>query len=120
MAGIAEGFEQFWTKFPRKVAKLAALREYQKARRLDSAENILAGLERYLTHLPDEVRYIPHARTWLFQGRWMDEDDQPVELPAKIDWYAECKEMHQNDCGLSQQRHAQRKWADAYKAREAS
>jgi predicted mannosyl-3-phosphoglycerate phosphatase (HAD superfamily) len=111
MAGIAEGFEQFWTKFPRKVAKLAALREYQKARRLDSAENILAGLERYLTHLPDEVRYIPHARTWLFQGRWMDEDDQPVVVQQEY-WADTCAREHGGTCI--------NRWSHEMRIREAS
>jgi hypothetical protein len=112
MPSLAEGFAQFWEKFPRKVAKLAALREYEKARRLDSAENIMAGLERYLTHLPDERRYIPHARTWLFQGRWMDEDDQPVVLPAKEYWADTCQREHGGTCI--------NRWAHEMKLRESA
>jgi hypothetical protein len=37
---------------------------------------------------------------------------------ARVDWFEECQAMHGGACGLSQQRHAERKWADAFKARE--
>src|SRR5687767_9074297 len=89
---INEEFETFWASFPRRVGKLAALREYEKARVRASAEDILAGVERYKRAKPEYADWC-HPRTFLFQGRWMDEDDQPVELPAKV----ECP--HDPRCG---------------------
>ena len=89
-------FEAFWASYPRKVGKLAALREYQKALRLASAADILSGLEKFKRHLPDETRFIPHARTWLFQGRWMDEEDAVPEV--KEYWADECQRVHGGTC----------------------
>jgi hypothetical protein len=118
---LAEDFDTWWAGVWRKVGKLDAFREYAKARRIDSAENILAGLDRYLQHMPDDPKYRPHPATWLHKGRWVDEyEDTPVQATAKLDWYAECGETHNHECGLNQQRHAQRKWAEAYKARESA
>jgi hypothetical protein len=45
---------------------------------------------------------------------------QAQPAPAKIDWFAECAQTHNGECGLNQQRHAQRVWNDAYKARESA
>lgn len=70
-------FAAFWSSYPRRTAKIDAMKSYVKARKLASAEDILAGVERYKQHLPDEVRFICHPATWLNQGRWMDEEDEP-------------------------------------------
>lgn len=66
-------FDEFWRLYPRKVGKLAAKREWEKALRHDSAQNIIAGLERVKPYLSDDPQYVPHPRTFLSQGRWMDE-----------------------------------------------
>jgi hypothetical protein len=50
----------------------------------------------------------------------MDEYVVVVEQPERVDWFEECKVMHGGECGLNQQRHAQRKWAEAYKQRESA
>ena len=47
-------FDIFWTQYPRRENKHAAMREYIHARRLVSAETILTGLANYLDHLPRE------------------------------------------------------------------
>jgi hypothetical protein len=85
MASIAEDFDQFWARYPRRTGKLAALRAYEKARRLDSAEHILAGVERYRRTMPDDPQYRPHPATWLNAGRWLDEDDEPVARPVRVE-----------------------------------
>lgn len=66
-------FEQFWKRYPRKVGKLAAQREWK---RLDPDEQICGEIERALawqTRLWTDPQFIPHPRTWLHQGRWLDE-----------------------------------------------
>ena len=117
---LGEDFTAFWAAYPRRVGKLDALKAYERARKLDSAENILAGVAKYKRHLPDEARFVCHPATWLNKGRWMDEYEVVVEQPAKADWFAECAQTHGGECGLSQQRHAQRVWNEAYKARESA
>jgi hypothetical protein len=65
-------FEQWWQAFPRKVGKLAAQREYERARKRASAEVLLLGIVRYLQAKPEYADYC-HPKTFLSQGRWLDE-----------------------------------------------
>lgn len=98
-------FDLFWSVYPRKVAKLDAIKAYGKARMLASAEDILIGVERYRAHLPEEMRFIAHPASWLRAGRWLDEYDAPVQKAAKVDWFAECQQLHGGACGLDRFRH---------------
>lgn len=66
-------FDEFWSIYPKRVAKLAAKKAWAKALREDTADNILAGLRRYLECLPEDPQFIPHCATWLNAGRWLDE-----------------------------------------------
>ena len=72
-------FEVFWQHYPRRVGKLAAAKAYEKARRLASAEDIVAGIERYKRTKPAYADWC-HPATYLNQGRWMDEPD-PARAP---------------------------------------
>jgi len=95
---MPNGFSQFWASYPKKVAKLDAMKAYEKARRTASADEILAGVHRYTAHMPDELRFVAHAATWLRAGRWMDEyDDKPSHLSA-TDWTSECQQLHGGTC----------------------
>jgi hypothetical protein len=72
-------FETFWSKYPRKVGKDAALKVWQQARRRVTVDQIQRGVERLAAdpNLPDQ-NYIPHAATWLKRGGW---DDAPYPPP---------------------------------------
>ncbi len=75
------GFGEFWSEYPRKVAKIAASKAFEKALTQASAEEIMAGLKAFNDHLekhPRERQYIPHCTTWLNQGRWADEHEAKV------------------------------------------
>ena len=77
-------FERFWSNYPRKIAKRAALLVWIKMaeNERNRAIEVLPAHVRYweLTHTGPQ--YVPHARTWLNQGRWDDELDLPaVEKP---------------------------------------
>jgi hypothetical protein len=90
-------FVRFWTAYPRKVARPAAVRAWQKlATEMDGprgealVSSILAGIERYKRTEQwqrDEGRFIPHPATWLNQRRWEDDlstpATQPTSLPAE-------------------------------------
>ena len=65
-------FDQFWSAYPRKVARKAARQKFERARRLADMETIMAGLERYKRHKPDYADWC-HAATWLHNERWEDE-----------------------------------------------
>lgn len=87
---VDEEFTEFWQHYPRHVAKLAALKAYTKARKLASAEDILAGVERYKRIKPSYADYAFPA-SWLNAGRWLDEEDAPVQPTfAKCDHVPAC------------------------------
>lgn len=71
-------FETFWRAFPRRTAKLAALKAYRKARQMASAEHILEGVAQYRRRKPSYADWC-HPTTFLNQGRWMDEPDRGRE-----------------------------------------
>jgi hypothetical protein len=68
-------FDQFWALFPRKVAKLAAQKAWEKNGCDTIADKILASLRKQVQHWTDP-KFIPHPATWLNAGRW---DDEPMQ-----------------------------------------
>jgi hypothetical protein len=71
-------FEDFWASFPRRVGKLAAKREWDKIRPTPEIVEAMAKALEWQRELWDDPQYIPHPRTWLHQGRWMDEPPLPM------------------------------------------
>lgn len=71
-------FEGWWRSYPRKVGKDAARIKYRAARKGGASEQVLAdALAAHAAGWEREQRvkeYIPHAATWLNQGRYNDED----------------------------------------------
>ena len=80
----AEGdlFEQFWSVWPRKDGKKAALESWAKALGTINQHALLVAANAYATspHRP-ERKYVPFASTWLNQERWID--PLPVAAEAK-------------------------------------
>jgi len=68
-------FNEFWSLYPRKIAKATARKAWQKL----SAEQQLMAAKAIDTHCQywrakeTELEFIPHASTWLNQERWEDE-----------------------------------------------
>ena len=71
------GFELFWEYYPRKIGKGAAKVSFLKAaKRLGDAAFIVVKANEYGEHCVKtgkDPKFIPHAATWLNQGRWDDE-----------------------------------------------
>jgi hypothetical protein len=74
-------FEVFWHAYPRKVGKLAALKVWNRHR--PPIADVLATLAWQVEEWDDPM-YIPHPKTWISQGRWMDE---PVARLERADDY---------------------------------
>lgn len=68
-------FDQFWDIYPRRTAKLSAVKAFAKARKLASLEDILSGVNRYIASKPFYADWA-HPASWLNAGRWMDEPDR--------------------------------------------
>lgn len=91
-------FEEFWANYPRRVAKLAALKAFTKARRIATLEAIVAGVDRYVRSKPAWQAWA-YPASWLNAGRWLDEDDAPRTKTTASDWWEECKQVHGGACG---------------------
>lgn len=72
------GFSTFWSAYPLKVGKLAAMRAFSKALRQATASELLRGVERYKATKPAWQQWA-HPATWLNQGRWLDEVPHAAE-----------------------------------------
>ena len=68
-------FDEFWSLYPRKIAKATARKAWAKL----SAEQQLMAAKAINTHCEywkakeTELEYIPHASTWLNGERYFDE-----------------------------------------------
>ena len=74
-----DGFDAFWSAYPRKAAKSAAAKSWAKLKASpDLQDAVMAGLDRAKASrqwAKDGGAFIPHASTWLNQRRWEDEPD---------------------------------------------
>lgn len=72
-------FEKWWRQYPRRVGKLKAQQEYAKAIKKGAThEELWAGAIRYAGEKMDQdPRFTKHPATWLSNGCWADEPQQP-------------------------------------------
>jgi hypothetical protein len=56
---------------------------YERALKVATHDEIMAGLEGLNANLPADPQFIPHASTWLNGERWADEYEQHV----RTDWW---------------------------------
>jgi hypothetical protein len=67
-------WEAFWDLYPKRTAPAAARKALEKALRVATLEEILAGLKKQLPEWrTKDPQFIPHPSTWLNQERWKDE-----------------------------------------------
>ena len=74
-----EGFEKFWSAYPRKTAKAEAVKSFTKIAPDDETlERMLAAVNRSKQStdwLKDNGQFVPFPSTWLNQRRWEDESE---------------------------------------------
>ena len=78
-------FDDFWSKYPRKVAKKAAMQAFAKLP-IDEQELAVDTLDTHLEYWQlkeTETDFIPHPATWLNQGRYFDELEMKPKAPVK-------------------------------------
>lgn len=85
-------FEDFWKKYPRKVAKKTAMQAFAKLP-IDEQELAVDALElhcEYWKLKETATEFIPHPATWLNQGRYFDELEMKAKAPKKpaLPWYS--------------------------------
>lgn len=83
-----EGFDDFWSVWPRKVAKEGARKAYRAARRRGApASRIRAAAEKHAQGWQLEskpMKWIPHPATWLNEGRYDDEVENPNQTVLSV------------------------------------
>ena len=75
-------FDDFWTLYPKRIARLDAVKAWAKlsdAERMDALVALVKWRRVWLAR--DEMQFVPHAATWLRGARWEDElpsDSMPL------------------------------------------
>ena len=85
-------FKQFWQHYPRKIAKRAAQKAFDRLTKQEQSDSVEA-IEEHVAYWKlkgTEMDFIPHASTWINQGRFEDELDmtpKEVKRPS-LPWYS--------------------------------
>jgi hypothetical protein len=90
----SDGFDLFWSAYPRKIAKSAARKAWAKTKNdRPEFEDVIRAIEvqkRSDAWKRDGGQYIPHPATWLNAGRWDDVVEQSngriAETPSDRAW----------------------------------
>jgi hypothetical protein len=84
-------FEEFWKLYPRKVSKRVAQKIWERMTK-DEQEAAFEALPvhiKYWKLKETDTEFVPHAGTWLNQGRWEDELDMQEKKPPALPWYSD-------------------------------
>lgn len=74
LASVENKFLEFYSAFPKKVAKGAARKSYKSALSRASPDDILAGAKRYAAlRAGQDAKYTAAPAKWLNDDRWLDE-----------------------------------------------
>jgi uncharacterized protein YdaU (DUF1376 family) len=83
-----EGFDRFWDAYPRKEAKGAALKAWEKALTKAPADAIIDRVTRWkVSKAFPEKQYVPLPASWLNAERWSDElpeDSQKIVSISQV------------------------------------
>ncbi len=83
--GAVDGFSEFWQAYPKKTAKQAAIKAWNKikpdAELQQAILNALEQQKRSVQWQKDGGQFIPYPATWLNGRRWEDTQIQAVQAP---------------------------------------
>ena len=113
-------FESFWKLYPRKVAKRAAQKSWQRLNPLEQKQALdaIANHVKYWKLKMTEQDFIPHPSTWLNQGRFEDElvieEPKPKE-PKANPWWATDSDILKKASEVGVAPRSGESWADLRK-----
>lgn len=85
---LDEGFDRFWAEWPRKVGKQGAQRAFRTARRRGaSIDHLVAATRQHAAAWIAQGtprQFIPHPATWLNDGRYDDEIENPNQTVLSV------------------------------------
>jgi hypothetical protein len=83
-------FEEFWSQYPKKIAKPVAMKAWNKLS-TDDKTKALEALSKHIGYWAEttEKQFIPYPATWLNQQRFYDELDipEPKKTPQLLAWW---------------------------------
>ena len=81
-----ERFDEFWSLYPKKDDKLAAIKAYRRALKLTTADVIIDAVRS--AQFPTDRQYIKNPATWLNAGSWGNEPGQvhAKRSPSDTGW----------------------------------
>jgi len=80
-------FESFWTAYPKKTGKKAALKAWQAANDKPELAQLIAAVQKQAQSeqwRKDGGQFIPNPATWLNQGRWDDIPATTAQRPRNF------------------------------------
>lgn len=83
----SHAFDMLWKAYPKKVAKGAAQRAFDRLMRRPDAPSIdvlIKAVERYASNIRD-MQYCAHLATWLNAERWLDEQQVVEVVVERVD-----------------------------------
>ena len=95
---IEDEFANFWNEYPKKRAKVEALKAFKKRYKelppIDELVEIVKLHKQTEDWKKEKGQFIPNPATWLNQGRWEDEIEDPKEesIYDKYPWIKEVEE----------------------------
>ena len=76
-----DGFENFYSVFPKKVGRGSAAKAYRNALKRGANEEILAGAKRYAAErVGQDAKYTAAPASWLNADRWLDEPERKLTV----------------------------------------
>jgi hypothetical protein len=86
-ADVQSAFEEWWTQYPKRVAKGAARTAYERIikKKVATVEQLKQGAMRYGASVANhDPKFVKHPATWLRGECWLDEPDkQPASSDAR-------------------------------------
>lgn len=91
---IDTAFGEFWSIYPKKVDKRAAVKAFKSAVKRAALEKIISGARKYAADPNRELRFTKNPATWLNADAWENESlpanvsnmKPPAEGPGKGHW----------------------------------
>ena len=90
---LAHGFQGFWARWPRKVAKLEAEKAWKQVVTPDVEPLIHTALDWQVPVFEQrDPERIPHAATWLRGRRWEDEQQAAPKAKAPLTRFSQMEQ----------------------------
>jgi hypothetical protein len=98
---VEDAFAQFWSIYPRRVARKDALKAWAQlnpdAATVQAILDALAWQVKQEQWRRDDGAYVPYAATYLRGERWTDDPPKVLKAPAPH-WRDECQQLHGGTC----------------------